>query len=151
MKHGLHFIGAVKTAHRKFPMKAIQEQCPEPRCSHVVASATSEGKQILAIGCRDKKVLTLVGTCRTTVNGAPAKKDRYSSETGNVVIKTVPTVVQQYHDGAPAIDIHNHIQQVGLALEKSWGTHKWQHRISASLFGIIEMNALLAYNYFTAV
>ena len=31
---------------------------------------------------------------------------------------------------------------------KGVGTHKWYHRIYASLFGIIETNAYLAFNYF---
>jgi hypothetical protein len=30
--------------------------------------------------------------------------------------------VQEYFEGAPAIDVHNHIRQAGLALEQVWNT-----------------------------
>ncbi|KAF5270310.1 hypothetical protein FQR65_LT05498 [Abscondita terminalis] len=59
-----------------------------------------------------------------------------------------PQIVADYFDGSAAIDIHNHIRQSGLALENVWSTTKWQHRIFASVFGIIETNSYLAFNYF---
>ena len=70
----------------------------------------------------------------------------------HVFYKTLkwPKLVEEYHDAAPALDIHNHLCQDGLALESAWGIHKWYHRVYASLLGIIETNAYvyLAHNYF---
>lgn len=57
-------------------------------------------------------------------------------------------LVEEYFDGAPAVDIHNHIRQSGLSLEGVWNTQKWHHRMYASLFGIIEANSYLAFRYF---
>lgn len=150
-KHGLHFLGVVKTAHRQFPLKALKERCPENRGAHVVAASTIEDVDLLAVGWRDKAVHTIVGTCGTTIEGESAKKRRVT-DTGEVYYKQVPRpkVVQDYHEAAPALDVHNHIRQDGLALEKAWGTHRWYHRVIASLLGIIECNAYLAFNYFRA-
>ena len=56
-------------------------------------------------------------------------------------------MVSMYHAGAPAIDVHNHIRQGGLALEEAWRTERWHHRVFACIFGIIETNAFLARNF----
>ncbi|CAG4969696.1 unnamed protein product [Parnassius apollo] len=72
---------------------------------------------------KDKKTNTLVATCETTLPGLPSRKRRWDDE-GNLFFREVarPKLIQQYFDGAAAIDIHNHIRQNGLALEKAWGT-----------------------------
>jgi len=77
----------------------------------------------------------------TTLPGEPSRKKRYDSD-GNIVVKEVPRpkIVEEYFDGTPSIDIHNHIRQSGLALEQVWNTKRWQNRIFASIFGIIETN-----------
>lgn len=38
-------------------------------------------------------------------------------------------LVKQCFGIAKAIDIHNHIKQDGLALEKAWGKRKWKQSI----------------------
>ena len=148
-KRGLHFIGPVKTAHRKYPLAALKRRCPADRGSWIAATATDEDVDLIALGWQDRCVHTVVGTCGTTLEGSPAKKRRLDDE-GQVFFKYVdrPQMIEEYHAGAPALDVHNHLRQDGLALEKVWGTHKWYHRIYASLFGIIETNAYLVFNYF---
>ena len=41
-KRGLHFIGPVKTAHRKYPLAALKRRCPADRGSWIAATATDE-------------------------------------------------------------------------------------------------------------
>ena len=148
-KRDLHFIGPVKTAHRTYPLAALKRRCPADRGSWIAATATDEDVDLIALGWQDRCVHTVVGTCGTTLEGSPAKKRRLDDE-GQVFFKYVDRaqMIEEYHAGAPALDVHNHLRQDGLALEKVWGTHKWYHRIYASLFGIIETNAYLAFNYF---
>lgn len=72
-------------------------------------------------------------------------------ENGRAYYKEVkrPKLFETYSNGAPSIDVHNHLRQDGLALEKVWKTPLREHRmINASLLGIIETNAHLAYQYF---
>ena len=138
-KHGLYFLGPVKTAHRKYPIEALKTRCPAERGGHVTATSTDDKVDLLAVGWRDRSVHIFVGTCGTTIPGQAARKRRIDDD-GHVFYKTVKRskLVEKYRNGAPALDIHNHRRQDGLALEPAWGTHKWYHRVYASLLGIIE-------------
>ena len=49
-KNGLHFIGQVKTAHKKFPKKGLKDLCPEERGSHTVATASEENVALIGLG-----------------------------------------------------------------------------------------------------
>lgn len=148
-KRGLYFLGMVKTAHKNYPLKEAVRRCPQGKGSAVVATARREETDLIAVAWRDLKVHTFVGTCSTTIPGQPCRKKR-TNENGQVIFKEVsrPKLVEEYFSGAPAIDIHNHIRQDGLSLETVWSTQKWQHRMFACIFGIIETNAFLAYNFF---
>ena len=62
-----------------------------------------------------------VSMCGTTLQGSPAKKRRYDDD-GKVFFKEVQCskLTEEYYEGAPALDIHNHIRQDGLSLETIW-------------------------------
>ena len=45
------------------------------------------------------------------------------------------------------IDVHNHYRQGSLAMEKSWRTHKWYHRIFTTVFGMCVVDAFYAHKY----
>ena len=51
-------------------------------------------------------------------------------------------------DNANAIDVHNHLCQGGLELEHHWKMHTWWHRYFATIFGMCESDAYLAFRYF---
>lgn len=146
---GLFYIGCVKTATSKFPIKELISRCPQERGGQIFATATVDSVVLNAAAWRDRRVHTFVATCSSSLNGTPCKKRRLD-EMGQVYYKEVkrPKIVEDYYDGSPAVDIHNHMRQGGLALEESWGTHRWQHRMYACIFGIIECNAYLAFKYF---
>lgn len=148
-KVGLYFIGLVKTAHSFYPVSEMTAKCPTHKGASVVSTAEKDSVHLIACAWRDKKIHTFVATCETTLPGTPSRKRRWDDE-GNLFFREVPRpkLVQQYFDGAAAIDIHNHIRQDGLALEKAWGTQKWEHRIYASVLGIVETNAYLVFNNF---
>lgn len=59
-----------------------------------------------------------------------------------------PAVVEQYFDGANAIDIHNHLRQGGLELEWHWQTQTCWHRNFATIIGICETDAFLTFQRF---
>ena len=56
--------------------------------------------------------------------------------------------MEAYFDNANAIDVHNHLRQGGLELERHWKTHTWWHRNFATIFGMCETDAYLAFWYF---
>lgn len=148
-KRGLFFIGIVKTATKQFPMKILKEKCPEQRGATIVSQTTINDVNLISCGWRDKKIHTFVGSCSTTLDGIPAKKMR-TNENGQKYTLEVPRIkiIEEYFQGAPSIDVHNHLRQSGLALEEVWHTQNWKHRLYASLLGIIETNAYLAFKYF---
>ena len=49
-------------------------------------------------------------------------------------------MIQSYSEAACAIDIHNHLRQDGLALERTVGTHQWWFR--CTIIGFIEVDEL---------
>lgn len=150
-KRGLFFMGMVKVATTNYPLKEIKTRCPAEKGGHVAATAEVGGTKLVAVAWKDRKIHTFVGSCGTTIDGTPCRKRRFDDD-GNMYYKPVkrPKFVESYFDGAPAIDIHNHLRQSGLSLETIWNTQNWEHRMYASLFGIIETNAFLAYKYITA-
>jgi len=88
-----------------------------------------------------------------TTAADPHQKKRYrNSEDGECTVyyKAVKRskMVKDYFDGAAAIDVTNHLRQHGLNLESAWGTHRWDHRIAATMIGMCEVDAYLAYKYF---
>ncbi|XP_050298561.1 piggyBac transposable element-derived protein 4-like [Anthonomus grandis grandis] len=150
-KRGLNFLGIVKTATRNYPIQDAKIRCPEEKDKSIAATCVIADPYIklTCVAWRDKKVHTFRGSCSTTLPGEPARKKRTDAN-GKTIIKEVERIklVEDYFDGVRADDIHNHIRQNGLALETTWNTQRRQHQMFASMFGIIETNAFLAYKCF---
>ncbi len=59
-----------------------------------------------------------------------------------------PAAVEMFFDNFSTIDIHDHYRQGSLALERTWHTRNWWHRIfSSPLMGIIFTDSNFAYVY----
>ena len=141
--------GCCQDGAHSLPVEAPVSMCPSPKGRFVSATAQRDGIALNAVAWRDRKVHSFVSTCGTTLAVDPAKKKRYDDNL-KLYFKTVdrPKLVAMYHDGAPSIDVHNHLRQDGLALEQVWRTDTWHHRVYASVFGIMETNAYLAFSHF---
>ena len=88
-KRGLHFIGPVKTAHRKYPLAALKRRCPADRGSWIAATATDEDVDLIALGWQGS--LRPHGRWNVrhySLKGSPAKKRRLDDE-GQVFFKYV--------------------------------------------------------------
>ena len=151
--HGLHFTGLVKTAHKKFPKNVLLNHPLPVKGDHVVmASDPTLDIKLLAVAWNGGKQRKLfVSTCGTTI---PAEKKatrlRYRDR-GDGLSELVqketewPSLVRTYFDTANASDVHNHLRQGSLAVEKSWVTQTWWHRIVGTVLGICEVDAYCAY------
>ena len=159
-KHrGLRFIGLVKTAHKQFPKAWLQKYPYTNRGDHCVLQANIDGRQHMAVGWNDKKLKMFISsTSRTTEALCPAYKKRFRQSTPEdrsnapcvVLYKEVkrPAVVEAYFDNANVIDVHNHLRQGGLELERHWKMQTWWHHNFATIFGMCESDAYLAFRYF---
>jgi hypothetical protein len=149
-KRGLHFLGLVKTATREFPKRFLDSYPLSERGAHVTVTSTVDGIPLVGCAWNDMKRKLVVGTCGTTLPGNAHQKKRLRvSDTGEteVYYKQVkqPRIVELYFSGAPAVDIHNHYRQGGLALEKNLQTKAWWMRVFCTILGIIETDAYVAY------
>ena len=162
-KNGLYFHGLVKTAHRKFPKKWLNEVPIDKRGGHVVCETTEEDVDLRAItwndGKKDKKTGEIVrknfiASCGTTLASTDHRKRRWRIGTDGrsedyFVRVPRPQIVTEYFDGAAKIDIHNHFRQgrEGVALEQR-GTNRWDIRFYQTFLGINEVDSYLAYRRF---
>jgi hypothetical protein len=161
LEMGLHFLGCVKTAYRNYPMsfmKSFGEQDANPAGSHIVLKTTVQAgtagtRDIFAVGWKDSVMKAFVCTRGTTLPGNPSIKYKYvhTQVQGRRQVRkhevqvAKPRVVEEYFDGFSAVDIHDHYRQGSLAMEESWCTKTWWHRLFSSLFGMIVTDAYFAY------
>ena len=148
-KCGLFSTGVLKTASREFPKEYLNDQCRyRQRGDHICLTTSVDNCDLIALGWKDKTIKTFISTCSTTLQGQPHKKHRYTSD-GTLVTTEVqcPQLVSQYYSASSKIDVHNHMRQGLLNIEAAWVTHTWWHRLVATLFGVIVINAMLAYNF----
>ena len=112
----------------------------------------------MAVGWYDRKMkLFIASTSRTTDAFNPAYKKHYRVSTAAdrteapfvVYYREVkrPAVVEQYFDGANAIDIHAQSPQTGR-LGARTTLADWWHRNFATIIGIRETDAFLAFQRF---
>jgi hypothetical protein len=160
-KHGLDFIGLVKTASRKFPKQYFTDLDMKVRGDHVVLVAMEDDVNLMAVswneGKKDKtteKIVkkNIISTCGTTLAGQAHKKRRWQvHEDGTISKVTIdikrPRVTEEYFTGAQAIDVHNHYRQGTLALEAR-RTNRWDWRFFQTFLGIVEVDAYVAYKRF---
>lgn len=153
-EHKLLFTGVVKHAHKFFPRDLLLGYPYRDRGDWVCYEAVVDGVRMLACGWKDLRVMTYVTTHTTCEDGMQTSR-QYTCmpEAGSPLPHKVevhlsrPELVQHYHDFCSAVDIHNHLRQGGLQLERVLHTHTWWVRSFSTLLGMIEVDAYLAYRY----
>jgi hypothetical protein len=166
-KRGLFFMGIVKTAHKQFPKKYLHAQAwkygrnkPNPRGGHMILESVkdpsgAEEDPIYALAWYDKRTKCIISTCGSTVQVEPSCRRRHDVRVVDNVYETYtynkevqrPQMIEEFFSCFSQIDVHDHYRQGSLAIEKSWITQKWYHRVFATLFGVSITDAFLAYKY----
>lgn len=109
---------------------------------------------IYAMCWYDRKPQCVVSTCcGTTAQGNDAVRARHKKvvQDGNYVTQRYetriprPKLIETFFQCFSNIDVHDHYRQGSLKMEKSWKTHKWYHRIFATVFGICVVDAFYAH------
>ena len=165
-KHGLHFMGCVKTASREFPehyLASFEDQYGRGRAlprgswrllKSNVAPDGSEHEPIYALGWYDRRAKFIVSSCGSTVAAEPSRRKRHRRVVVNneyetrVSYKEIPrpSLVEEFFRGCfSAIDIHDHYRQGLLEMEQNWATRKWYHRIFTTILGICIVDAFYAH------
>jgi hypothetical protein len=157
--HGLYFKGLVKTASRGFPKKFLGAHEHSELGDSITLVTEYKGERIFAHGWGDRVRKDFICTDSTTLEAAPSHKRRWREMTDADGLPIGSTesffkfvkrrkCVEEYFQAASIIDINNHLRQGGLALERSWQTLHWEHRVIATILGIIECDAYLLWNHF---
>ena len=153
---GLGFVGLVKTAHKLFP-KGYLEDYPYPRKrAHATLQANIEGHKYIAVGWKDRKRKTFIATSGITTPAQTQALKRKAQPEDNTDSPCVryfievpcPSIVEHYFNTANAIDVHNHLCQGGLELERRWRAQRWWHRAFATFIVICETDAYLVFLHF---
>ena len=63
------------------------------------------------------------------------------------VAATLLQMVEEFYSCFGIIDVHDHLRQGSLAMEREWYTHKWWHRVFATIYGICLIDSYLAYKF----
>lgn len=161
LQRGLHFIGCVKTASRRFPMAYCTEffkDAANLRGQHCtlqseVPCAGGATAPIFAVSWKDKKMKNFIASRGTTLQGSPHLRLRHrrptEGEAGHTIREQLevarPAVVEKYFQGFSAIDVHDHYRQGSLGMEMYWPTKTWWHRLFSTIFGMICTDSYLAY------
>lgn len=136
--------GDVKTMTSQLPRDS------EPHC-HLTAIAWLKKKAV------KPEAYTYIASCGTTLPGELFPKPRNAlqlliiigspcttiSSDGKQRSLSRPAVLEIYETYAGITDVHNHLRQGILALEKCWVTQRWDFRLFTTIIGICVVDAFL--------
>ena len=134
----------IKTTHRHFPKKFLQDVEITERGGHFIVVSSEDGVSLRSMawndGKKDSKTKKnrkqkirkqIVDTCGTTLPGRAHRKRRWRLDTAgheSTYFKSIPrpAIVEDYFDSAQKNDVHNHRPQgpLGVCLE-SHTTQRW--------------------------
>ncbi len=151
---GYHFIGQVKNAHKRFPKEWLNSAMEEMAAGTwlVLKATTKQGVPLIAMGYKycKRKILHFIMTegCGSTEPGQPYIA-KFRNRDGKLVKKHIapPKVLVQFFGVANVIDVHNHIRQGTLRLEKRWRTEDCWFRLFTTMIGIILTDCWLGYKH----
>lgn len=121
---GLGFIGVVKTAHRKFPLKYLGSLPIDGRGKWVtmIHKDVTGGCDLAAVLWVDRERRYFVASSGSTLPGSTIYRTRWR-KVGTTSLRTVtetaiPQIAETYYEAASQIDRHNRCRQHDLNLEK---------------------------------
>lgn len=150
-KKNLYFSGMVKTGHKYFPKKYLQDLDIQLRTgSSVYLTTVKDDVPLLAVGWWDKALKCLVATGGTNLPATPHLRVRYILQedgTSKRIEKatTISAVPHEYFSYAQKVDVHNHRRQGILAMERNISTRSWAFRIVSTVLGMIMVDAYMMY------
>jgi hypothetical protein len=156
---GLYFMGMVKTASKRYPKKSLEEWYKEgqPRGTFkILQSNTNDGSPMYAMCWADRKAKTIISNRGTTLPGSdivrPRNKvivNRHGDYETLKYKRTIPRphMIEIFFSAFSTIDVHDHLRQGSLEMEKEWFTEKWELRVFGTIFGMVLTDAYLAYRY----
>ena len=143
--------GAKNSERKKHPSIA--------RGQHLVLVSTlpngnNPATNVMAVGWADQTLKCFIGTSGNTLPGLPHVRTTYkivTDDTGQLLqskrTSTVPrpACIQFMFNYFAGIDIHDHLRQGSLNLEKSWRTYSWSKRAYTTILAMTMTDAYLSW------
>ena len=145
---GMRFIGAVKTATKKYPQHYLSTvELPEKGdYKGVINIEPTTGYTLLAFVWVYRERRYFISNCCSLSQGLPYTQIRYRQieevatniEPDQLEINIPqPKCVEEYYSCCAMIDRHNRSRQATLKTERKYGTHNWDMRVNLYIFSII--------------
>lgn len=109
---------------------------------------------VMAVGWADQTLKCFVGTSGNTLAGQPHVRTTYKivtdpdgqlSQSKRTSTVPRPACIQWMFNYFAGIDIHDHLRQGSLNLEKSWRTYSWSKRAYTTILGMTMTDAYLSW------
>ena len=159
-RHGMRFIGVVKTSTRKYPMRYLASVELNHRGDR--KGLVSNGQQVgdpsmLAFVWMDRQRRYFIATASSLEAGTPYKRWRWrqvdtlpNADPTNVeLLVPQPKAAEVYYSACGMIDRHNRARQDTLGLEGKLETHDWAVRVNMTIFAMTVVDTWLAYSQCT--
>jgi hypothetical protein len=171
---GMAMMGAVKTASKGFPKKwlndyhaygternaAGQQRLPRGHWVTLESKYTTPNSSVervmYAIGWLDKKLKAVLCNCGTTlqaVTDSIRRRHRKVVVNGEFVTESIdlaiprPQAIMDFFEAFSKIDVHDHIRQGILEMERFWMTKHWYLRIFQTVFAVTVVNSYLGFRW----
>ena len=116
-----------------------------------------EDANLISIGWKDLKLFCFVCTRGVTSKGNPVVHVYHHIDSTGPIPKTVinqvevdqPRVVEEYHEGCGVVDLHNHLRQGCLDIERTLKTKCWYRRLFYTILGICVTDSSLAFQHYS--
>ena len=132
-------MGMIKTAHKEYPLAFLKswanghEEGGKPSRGNycLLQTQSQHGLPFYALGWADRKVKTIISNVGSTNPGSISKRLRHKKELVGGVWETTryykeiqrPSMVEEFYSCFGIIDVHDHLRQGSLAMEREWYTH----------------------------
>ena len=153
LKVGLKFIGVVKGATKKFPMKVLSNFQLSGRFAHRTMVSYNDNQDIsmAAIVWADRDRRYVISTASSTIPSTSSERTRWREHSDGSVTRinipiVQPKIIELYYSTASRIDRHNRSRQNDLSIERKIKTRSWSFRVNSSLLAMIVVDSWMVYN-----
>ena len=159
LKVKMRFIGVVKTATTKYPMKYLNTLELQERGdrSGLIAKDEDGKPYMLSFVWMDRERRYFIATASSLSEGAPYIRERWRqvNEAPNAPPDRIQLTVSQpkaaeiYYNSCGKIDQHNRDRQDTLSIERKLKTHDWSTRVNLSLLSMCFVDTWRVYSRIT--
>ena len=152
-KRNLGYVGVVKTATKRFPMKPLQETLLPVRGQYTGMTTVIDGTTHMAYVWSDRDRRYFISTVGSMAQGQPYRRIRWTEvgdADGNrmaerlLIEVPMPRASEIYFDACGMIDSHNRIREMS-GIDRHIRTNNWATRVNLSILAMIFVDSYLLY------